>query len=576
MSDKNKYGTIINEKFSDFSFQDMDTTWLDMKDILDKEMPQSKRRRLLLWLNWYTGSALFLLSVSVIILVIFGYLHSNDNIAQSNTISDKNSTPVKPNISESTVIENNEIQSNEFQYSTDTKKRSISTDLVNTNPRIKKANAGNDKEYKIIPSNKNNSTADKTVSINKNNNNTAVQKTALNKNNLLNSFTTIDQSSNDRIVKNNSDKDASNKDVNVAYNKDVNVHYFDKLRNTPAVMLPERSNLSTRKYDVVGQSRKDQLNHLNLLSVTSSNTNDSALVVASKVAGKNKGKGWVVGAAVNYNFPVSNQEMSTVNMNGKNNTLIDFLPSVYAQYHFNQKLHIESSFQFTSPQYISNHKLAAVFKDLDPAKKEENAIWLNKLYYLNLPVSVHYKVLPNLTVGTGIQYSYLRRSIMADEIAIWEKQGTDWIKTSSETSIKVKSNSEVKKEKANNGNGNGGNGNGNGNGGNGNGNGNGGNGNGNGNGNGGNGGSNPPPPPTPPVPMPRIDTVAQTLRSSDLRLLFDVNYSLKRLNMGIRYQFGLNNYINTKSGGYVLPVKDRNQALQLYMRYDIFDKRKKK
>ena len=42
MNENNKYGTIINEKFSDFSFPDMDTTWPGMKDILDKEMPQNK------------------------------------------------------------------------------------------------------------------------------------------------------------------------------------------------------------------------------------------------------------------------------------------------------------------------------------------------------------------------------------------------------------------------------------------------------------------------------------------------------------------------------------------------------
>ena len=84
MSESNTYKTIINEKFSDFSFQDMDTTWLDMKDILDREMPHNKRRRSLLWLNWYSGSALFLLGLAVIALTIFGYQHSNENLVLEN------------------------------------------------------------------------------------------------------------------------------------------------------------------------------------------------------------------------------------------------------------------------------------------------------------------------------------------------------------------------------------------------------------------------------------------------------------------------------------------------------------
>jgi hypothetical protein len=261
----------------------------------------------------------------------------------------------------------------------------------------------------------------------------------------------------------------------------------------------------------------------------------AATETASKTR-KNIGKGWVMGMSIGYNLPVSNQEMSTVNMNGNRNTLIDFLPSVYAQYHFNKKWYVESSFQFSSPQYISNHKLASVTKEINPNRKEENAVWLNKLYYLNLPVSLHYKVLPRLTVGSGIQYSYLRRSIFADETAVWEKEGANWRKSSSEKSIAVKSNAAVKKEKAN---------------------------------------ANRPGGSTTPVPLTIVDTAAQNLKSSDLRFLVDVNYNLKRLNMGISFQVGLNNYINSKSGNYVLPVKDRNQALRLYLRYDILDKRKK-
>src|SRR5687768_16761783 len=100
MSENNKYGTIINDKFSEFSFQDMDTTWLDMKDILDKEMPQSKKRRFLLWLNWYTGIALFLLGLSMIALTIFGYLHSTENVAQAITISDSEISHEELNTSE--------------------------------------------------------------------------------------------------------------------------------------------------------------------------------------------------------------------------------------------------------------------------------------------------------------------------------------------------------------------------------------------------------------------------------------------------------------------------------------------
>ena len=97
--------------------------------------------------------------------------------------------------------------------------------------------------------------------------------------------------------------------------------------------------------------------------------------------------------------------MSTVNINGKRNTLIDFLPSVYVQYHFNKKWSVETEFQFSSPQYTSNHKLASAYKDIDPNKKEENAVWLNKLYYLNIPVSDTFQ-------GTAKPHDWYRHSIL--------------------------------------------------------------------------------------------------------------------------------------------------------------------
>ena len=535
MSESNTYKTIINEKFSDFSFQDMDTTWLDMKDILDREMPHNKRRRSLLWLNWYSGSALFLLGLAVIALTIFGYQHSNENLVLENKMDQLPSNKDEQNISGSASTEvGNEIQTNTIQ-----KTESVATRRTSTNRQVR-----NSASEKITNRSNNNQSTNNSVvlfktttvksTVNKSDNTIGLYKVQKQDTKVSRSIITAGHKTTQKTVLVNKDADHTD-DV-------VVTSEIQKYSKRLPVVKAESIKISNQHLMYPGLVNKGELSHL-IPAIASVSSNDSALVSDSKNPNKKAGKGWVVGASINYILPVSNQEMSTINMNGKQSTLIDFLPSVYVQYHLDNKWHLESSFQFSSPQYISNHKVAAFYKDLNPNKKEENAIWLNKLYYLNLPLSVHYKVMPNMTIGSGIQYSYLRRSIFADEIAIWEKQGSGWSKTASQKSIAVKSNAAVKKEKSNNGNVNG------------------------------NGGGNTTPPS---VPLNRVDTVAQTLQSSDLRLLFDVNYSLKRLNMGIRFNLGMNNYINNTSGSNVLPVKDKNQALQLYMRYDIFDKRKKK
>lgn len=51
----NTYGDLINNKFSELLSADMNDTWKKMKGKLDKEMPESKRRKWLIWFGSKTG-----------------------------------------------------------------------------------------------------------------------------------------------------------------------------------------------------------------------------------------------------------------------------------------------------------------------------------------------------------------------------------------------------------------------------------------------------------------------------------------------------------------------------------------
>ena len=70
MHEVKTYGTIISDKFRDFSYPDMDTMWPDMKDILDKEMPQKKKRRLAFW-NWRSLSIFALLGAGILSIALY-------------------------------------------------------------------------------------------------------------------------------------------------------------------------------------------------------------------------------------------------------------------------------------------------------------------------------------------------------------------------------------------------------------------------------------------------------------------------------------------------------------------------
>jgi hypothetical protein len=65
-------------------------------------------------------------------------------------------------------------------------------------------------------------------------------------------------------------------------------------------------------------------------------------------------------------------------------------------------------------------------------------------------------------------------------------------------------------------------------------------------------------------------------RSIDLRYLIDLNYTWKRYTLGTRYTAGINDYISTRAQGHMLEVKDKNKAIQVYVRMNVLDLRKKK
>jgi hypothetical protein len=76
MMNRNKtYGPILNDKFSELSLPDMNTTWPDMKDILDKEMPQEKKRRGIIWFSNRIGLLFLILSISTIASLLYFYIN---------------------------------------------------------------------------------------------------------------------------------------------------------------------------------------------------------------------------------------------------------------------------------------------------------------------------------------------------------------------------------------------------------------------------------------------------------------------------------------------------------------------
>jgi len=490
----------------------MDTTWLQMKAVLDREMPQDKEKRRALWISWRSTGTIF--AIALLSASIFYYSY-NKNAKKLNSFSKERSQehkagkdiksaqdPTKGLNKQSVLF--NEDNNEEFLAVINSGNSSVNADL-NSNPFYQSITNGNQ------------------TNLSKNrpghNNTPGVQAFYHNANN------EIEETG--QIANPNQFSTDYTGEGNTADGIGDHKLYFISA-------MPVIEGLSTDKL----LSKGDLIIPGHLSSVFTENKKPEIFQQRS---------GWVLGAAIHYNAPMSNQEMSTLNINGKKNTLIDFIPSVFAQYHFNNKWYVETGFQYSSPQYTPDVKLFSSCVDVAVGKRKERAVWLNKLYYMNIPLSVHFKPVRGVAVGTGIQYSHLKRSILMDEHAGWkETTSGEWTKTYSTITVNSTKKSSAETDNAvypstSSAAG---------------------------------GWGTPSVTATPATDG--VEVMSKQFKSADWRYLLDLNYTWKRYTVGTKYTAGINNYINTKAEGNMLIVKDRNKALQFYIRMNVLDLRRKK
>lgn len=74
----------------------------------------------------------------------------------------------------------------------------------------------------------------------------------------------------------------------------------------------------------------------------------------------------------------------------------------------------------------------------------------------------------------------------------------------------------------------------------------------------------------------REDSLSSLISSSEWRYLVDANYYVNRFMFGLRYNQALSNYVNLKSITNMPASQARNQAFQLYVRYNLVVTKKKR
>lgn len=82
----------------------------------------------------------------------------------------------------------------------------------------------------------------------------------------------------------------------------------------------------------------------------------------------------------------------------------DYLPSPYARLYLSEKYFLQTEFKYAAPQYMKEFMYKSRISNV-PYNFIVTTYILKKVYYHQLPVSIHCMVAPKLSVGVGITYN---------------------------------------------------------------------------------------------------------------------------------------------------------------------------
>lgn len=109
------------------------------------------------------------------------------------------------------------------------------------------------------------------------------------------------------------------------------------------------------------------------------------------------------------------QQTSSYNLNGKQNTFSDHLPSVYLRLQ-KGKWFIQGELHYNAPQPVEPFSFSQVTGyDGASTRLQTDRLFVQKLYYHQFPFSINYFVLPDWSWGAGVVYSHFAGAVTRQE-----------------------------------------------------------------------------------------------------------------------------------------------------------------
>ena len=117
-------------------------------------------------------------------------------------------------------------------------------------------------------------------------------------------------------------------------------------------------------------------------------------------------KRWEFGIGLNQSIATGGQQVWTNRSGGYNSPIEDYIPVPSVRYYLNPRLYLQAEARIHAPQYTRKDlEFLYVTVDTFGLANVIGPIPIKKLFYLQLPLSIHYSPFHNWSVGLGLQYS---------------------------------------------------------------------------------------------------------------------------------------------------------------------------
>lgn len=135
------------------------------------------------------------------------------------------------------------------------------------------------------------------------------------------------------------------------------------------------------------------------------------------------------GLGLQQQVPIAGQKATPYNYYGRKGSLADYIPSIYLRLHRQEKWFLEGGFRYGAPQSVKEVTYSQQSISLADTSQGQTIITttthssrLKKTFYHQLPFSFNYQLMPNWTVGAGVQYSRFHGAVSEEETDIKRNQ----------------------------------------------------------------------------------------------------------------------------------------------------------